>query len=106
VPSSWNRTSLFNVAVVFGEIARYGLPGDLLASIVFLRSLPNARQDFHARLEIRLRDTSQQFMAKFVGCCVNLRDHPLGAPAEQHHVAASIVWRAIPRDPPFFLQAM
>jgi len=84
---------------VLGETASAGLADDLLLSIVFLRPLSNADQHIHARLEIRLRDTGQQFVSKFVGGCLNLRDHPLGSSAEEHHLAAAIIRRAIPCDP-------
>jgi len=57
-------------------------------------------------LEIGVWDTSQQFVPKFVGCGLDLRNHALGAPAEQNHFAAPIVWRICARNPSFTLQPM
>jgi hypothetical protein len=53
-----------------------------------------------------LWDTSEQFVPKFLGRGVDLRNHTLGAPAEQHHFAPAIMSRTCPRNPSFTLQPM
>jgi hypothetical protein len=98
--------SPFGLAVVPSENASCMLARASLAPLAFLRSLSNSRQHSHTRLEIRFWDTSKQFVSKFLGCGVDLRNHTLGAPAEQHHFASAIMWRTCPRNPSFTLQPM
>src|ERR1700756_1952121 len=96
----------FGLAVVLGENASCTLARTGLAPLAFLRPLSNPRQHSHTSLEVRLWDTSEQFMSKFLSCGVYLRNHTLGAPAKQHHFAPAIMWRTCPRNPGFTLQPM